>query len=64
VPILDDDGKPVLHTPALVTRLFDEELDRILRELPSGTDPQVADTYREARRAGEEMITRGWFDPI
>jgi len=64
VPIVDERGAPVLHTPGLVSRLFDEELERILRELPAGTDPQVAATYREARRVGEEMITRGWFDPI
>src|SRR5439155_646179 len=33
--ILDDSGKLIPHTPALVTSIFDEELDRILRELSS-----------------------------
>src|SRR4030081_1185483 len=35
VEVVDDAGKRVEHTPEFVTRLFDEELERILRELPS-----------------------------
>ncbi len=64
VPIVDEQGAPVRHTPEFITRVFDEELERILRELPPGTPPVVADTYREARRIGEEMIVSGQFDPV
>jgi malate synthase len=64
VQILDDAGRPVRHTPELVSELFDEELNRILRELPPGTDTTVAEKYREARRISEQMIVRGEFDPV
>src|SRR4029077_20464823 len=30
VEILDESGAPVRHTPELISRLFDEELDRLL----------------------------------
>src|SRR5216110_1025314 len=32
VEVLDENGAAVTHTPELITRLFDEELDRLLRE--------------------------------
>ena len=64
VPIVDDDGKPVRHTPEMITRLFDEELDRILRELPPGTEESIASKYRQAREMSENMIIRGEFDPV
>src|SRR5262250_121301 len=60
----EDAGKSVRHTPELVTRLFDEELERLLRELPKGTAPEVSATYRKAREIGEQMIVRGEFNPI
>ena len=63
VPIVDEEGKPIPHTPELVTRLFDEELDRILRELPAETPEEIRARYREARRVSEEMISRGLFTP-
>jgi malate synthase len=62
VEIVDDDGKPVKHTPELITRLFDEELDKLVKALPAG-DPQ-ADTFRRARAIGEAMIVNGEIDPI
>ena len=62
--IVDEAGNPVLHTPELITQLFDEELDRILRELPPGTEDSVADKYRLARELSEGMIVRGEFDPV
>ncbi|HZS07156.1 MAG TPA: hypothetical protein VFD58_20135 [Blastocatellia bacterium] len=52
------------RTPEFIGEIFDEELNRILRELPEGTDAAVSEKYREARRASEQMITRGWFDPV
>jgi hypothetical protein len=63
VEILDERGAPVRHTPELVRDLFDEELDRLLRETAKESDPQVALTLREARRISEEMIRRAEFDP-
>ncbi|HXY24919.1 MAG TPA: hypothetical protein VEI73_09725 [Candidatus Acidoferrum sp.] len=63
VEILDESGIPVLHTPELIRDLFDEELDRLLRETAKDSDPNVAATLREARGISEEMIRRGEFNP-
>lgn len=63
VEIVDEGGKPVRHTPELVSRLFDEELERLLRELPAVGDPEAMATLREARRLSEEMIRRHEFNP-
>ena len=46
---MDDQGTPILHTSELVTRLFDEELDRILRELATMKDLGTANSFRQAR---------------
>ncbi len=48
----------------MISRLFDEELDRILRELPKMKDLGNAETFRQARVVGEGMITRGEFNPV
>lgn len=64
VPIEGPDGQPEPHTPELVTRLFDEELARLVEELPRGRDAGTEDTLTEARRRSEEMIVKGWFDPV
>jgi len=63
VEILDDNGTPVRHTPELIQQLFDEELDRLLRESAVGNDPKAAETLRKARAMSEEMIRREEFDP-
>jgi malate synthase len=64
VTVMDDADLPVTHTAELITRLFDEELTRILSELPGGSSSSEAETYREARRQSERMIVRGEFDPV
>jgi malate synthase len=65
VQIVDaETGAAVPHTPEFITRLFDEELERILAEQPAGTDELTVNLYRAARRASEEMILNGWFDPV
>jgi malate synthase len=64
VEVADQDGNLVTHTPQLVTRLFDEELERILRELPADAEPGAGERYRAARHLSEDMITRGEFDPV
>ncbi|MEW6129385.1 MAG: hypothetical protein AB1757_20260 [Acidobacteriota bacterium] len=64
VKIVDDEGKAIRHTPELVSELFDEELNRIIRELPANTDEATIEKYVQARRISEEMIARGEFNPI
>ena len=61
--ILDENGAPVRHTPELISRLFDEELERLLGEAAKANDPRVAATLREARTLSEEMIKRHEFNP-
>ena len=58
------EGRPVKHTPELITRLFDEELDRLLNELPPDTDSSISDKFRQARQISEGMIVRGEFTPV
>jgi len=57
----DSDGE---HTPEFVGELFNEELDRLLSELPAGTSKSAIEKYCEARRISELLITNGEFDPI
>ena len=44
--------------------MFDQELDRILRELPAGADLAVIEKYRAARDISELLIRNQEFDPI
>ncbi|HEX8229084.1 MAG TPA: hypothetical protein VF826_07195 [Chloroflexia bacterium] len=64
VTITGEEGETVEHTPDLVSRLFDEELDRLLRELPENAPPDAAGKFKMAREISERMITRGEFDPL
>ncbi len=64
VKINDSLGGEIKHTPELITKLFDEELQRILHELPMDVSENEREKYREARRISEEMITKSQFDPI
>jgi malate synthase len=63
VEILDESGIPVLHTPELIRDLFDEELDRLLRETAKDNSPEAAATLQEARGISEEIIRRAEFNP-
>lgn len=54
----------VEHTPEFVSRIFDEELERLIEELPEDAAPGAIETLTEARRQSEEMIISGEFDPI
>jgi malate synthase len=54
---------PGPYTPASLSALFDEELDRILRELPEGAPDEAKRRYRTARDLSEQMILTGQFDP-
>jgi malate synthase len=64
VEIEDESGSPIRHTPELIHALFDEELDRLLRESVDGGNEQSAAKLREARRISEEMIRRSEFNPV
>jgi malate synthase len=63
VEVLDETGLPIRHTPELIHELFDEELERLVREAPKDNDPQAVATLREARAISEEMIRRAEFNP-
>jgi len=63
VEVFDESGAPVRHTPELIGRLFDEELERLLVEPGNANDPKTAVSLREARKLSEEMIRRQEFDP-
>lgn len=59
VPVSDATGQSVRHTPELITRLFDEELEKL-----SGTaTASEADLFRQARMMSESMIVSGDFNP-
>ncbi len=51
------------YTPASLSTIFDEELDRILRELPPGSDDGAEARFITARDLSEQMILTGAFDP-
>src|SRR5438876_1585870 len=61
-PVVDDAGNPVLHTPELLTKLFDEELERLITHPPRG-ESGTPETLRDARRIAEAMILNHEFDP-
>lgn len=64
IEVPGDDGKPVKHSPELVTRVFDEELAKIQKDLPAEIDRKAAATLPEARRVAEEMIVQGQHSPL
>jgi malate synthase len=61
VEIVDENGEAVRHTPEFITRMFDEELERLLSE-GSKEDQAATARLREARRMSEEMIHREEFN--
>jgi malate synthase len=63
VVVAADDGQPVAHSPQLVTRIFDEELSKLQRDLPAEIDSKAAGTLPEARRIAEEMIVQRRHSP-
>jgi malate synthase len=64
VRVNGDRGKPVEHSSELVTRIFDEELAKIQKDLPAEIDRKAASTLPEARRIAEEMIVHRHHSPI
>jgi malate synthase len=63
VPISDEQGQTVKHTPQFITQLFDEELARLLKE-SSGMPAEEAERFRSAREISEAMIVNGEFNPV
>ena len=63
VRIVDENGQSVIHTPELITKLFDEELNRILTELSAGTPAETIAQFKQARTMSELMIVAGEFNP-
>ncbi len=64
IKVAGDDGKPIEHSRELVTRIFDEELAKIQRDLPKEIDSKSATTLPEARCIAEAMIVQGHHSPI
>jgi malate synthase len=64
IEILDDESKPVPHTPEFISTLFDKELDRLLAENSTAADPKQANTLRQARHLSEDMIKLSQFNPV
>ena len=64
VKVDGENGKPVQHTPELATRLFDEELAKIQKDLPAEIDRKAAATLPQARRIAEQLIVQGYHSPI
>ena len=56
VTVPDGSAGEVTHSPELVSQLFDEELDRLLRESPTNGDTVAADSFRRARDLSEGMV--------
>jgi malate synthase len=53
---------PGPYTPPSLAHVFDEELARIIAELPAA-DADTIGRYRTAREVSEQMILTGSFDP-
>jgi malate synthase len=64
VKVAGEDSKPLEHSSALVTRLFDEELAKIQKDLPAEIDRKASETLPEARRIAEQMIVQGQHSPV
>jgi malate synthase len=61
--IVDESGTRVAHDEALLARVFDEALARLVAELPQGRDAGDESTLSEACRQSRWSIENGVFDP-
>jgi malate synthase len=62
VNVQSDEGGVAAHTPELITRLFGEELEKLVAN--PGKDLGSPETFREARRISEAIIRNEEFDPV
>lgn len=60
VKITDENGEEIKHTPEFISKIFDEELEKLLQ----AANDEQSETLKDARRLSEEMITNREFDPI
>jgi malate synthase len=63
VEIVDENGQQVAHTPEFITKIFDEELKRILGELPADATAETVERFAQARILSERMIVENQFNP-
>jgi hypothetical protein len=65
VPIVDEKGKPVAHTPEFISQIFDEELKKLLANPPKDAFDNP-EQFKIARKIAEAMmmIKNGEFDPF
>jgi malate synthase len=63
VPVVDEAGKPVAHTPEFITRIFDEELEKLLANPPKDAFDKP-EQFKVARKVAEGMVRNGEFDPF
>jgi malate synthase len=63
VPVVDENGKPVAHTPEFITRIFDEELEKLLANPPKDAFDKP-EQFKVARQIAEAMVKNGEFDPF
>jgi malate synthase len=61
---IEDGHDQIRHTTETISQMFDQELDRILSELPASADQSVIENYRAARHISELLIRNKEFDPI
>jgi malate synthase len=54
---------PGTYTPDSISTMFDEELARILNELPADAPDEDRERFKLARDLSEQMILLGAFDP-
>ena len=64
VRVAGDNGEPIEHSAELITRIFDEELAKIQKDLPAEIDRKASETLPQARRIAEEMIVQQHHSPI
>jgi hypothetical protein len=60
--VVDERGEPVHHSLAFISKVFDEELDRLLASATHAEGTE--ESFREARRISEAMVVNGEFDPL
>ncbi len=60
-PVVDESGNTVVHTPELITKLFDEELEKLIAN--PARDLGSPETFRQARRISEAMVVNREFNP-
>jgi malate synthase len=62
IKVEDENDQNVSHTNELLTKLFDEELEKLIANPPKN-ERGTTDTLRQARRITESMIVNSEIDP-